>query len=67
MSVLQTHSMTNHHVSFDLSHVGETLKTWLIRYRQRRDLAQLPEHALHDFGQSWSSVASEVNKPFWQA
>lgn len=67
MSVLQTHSMTNHHVSFDLSHVGETLKTWLTRYRQRRELAQLSEHALNDIGQSWSSVADEVNKPFWQA
>ncbi|OQW54059.1 MAG: hypothetical protein A4S14_01045 [Proteobacteria bacterium SG_bin9] len=67
MSVLHTHSMTNHHASFDLSQVGETLKTWLARYRQRRDLAQLSEHDLNDFGQSWSSVADEVSKPFWQA
>lgn len=67
MSVLHTHSMTNHHVSFDLSHVGETLKTWLARYRQRRELAQLSEQALGDIGQSWSSVAYEANKPFWQA
>ncbi len=67
MSLFHSQYMNNNHAFIDLHQVGETLRTWRERYRQRRDLAHLSERDLNDFGQSWSAVADEVNKPFWQA
>ncbi len=67
MSLFHTPYMTNNHAFVDLHQVAETVRTWRERYRQRRDLAQLNERDLHDIGQSWSGIADEVNKPFWQA
>jgi uncharacterized protein YjiS (DUF1127 family) len=43
------------------------LRTWSERARARRELASWGERELHDIGVSWSSVAEEVNKPFWRA
>jgi uncharacterized protein YjiS (DUF1127 family) len=44
-----------------------TLRVWQERIRARRELARWGERELHDIGVSWSSVAEEVNKPFWRA
>jgi uncharacterized protein YjiS (DUF1127 family) len=59
--------MTNHHETGLLRLAGETLQSWRDRRRQRRELAALSERELHDFGMSWSEVAYEIEKPFWQA
>lgn len=67
MSLFHTPHMTNHHAFIDLHQAGETLRAWRERYRQRRELAQWSERELSDIGQNLSSVADEVNKPFWQA
>jgi uncharacterized protein YjiS (DUF1127 family) len=45
----------------------KTLRTWQERAAARRGLARLSERDLHDIGASWSSIAEEVNKPFWKA
>ena len=44
-----------------------TLRTWQERARARRELSRWSERELHDIGVSWSTVAEEVNKPFWRA
>jgi uncharacterized protein YjiS (DUF1127 family) len=44
-----------------------TFRTWQERARARRELARWSERELHDIGVSWSTVAEEVNKPFWRA
>ena len=44
-----------------------TLRTWQERARARRELSRWSERELHDIGVSWSTVAEEVNKPFWKA
>jgi uncharacterized protein YjiS (DUF1127 family) len=44
-----------------------TFRTWQERARARRELARWSERQLHDIGVSWSTVAEEVNKPFWRA
>ncbi|MBI2253109.1 MAG: DUF1127 domain-containing protein [Proteobacteria bacterium] len=36
------------------------------RSRQRRALATLSDHQLHDIGLSRSDVANEAAKPFWR-
>ena len=69
MSLLQLRS-TNHHgfqFSTEVTHVGDTLKLWSDRYRQRRELAQWSERELADIGLNQSAISGEVNKPFWQA
>ena len=43
-----------------------TLRTWQARARDRRALARFSERDLHDIGLSHSSIAEEVNKPFWR-
>ena len=40
---------------------------WQERARQRRQLAALPDHLLHDLGLSRADVARETRKPFWMA
>ncbi|MCP5368677.1 MAG: DUF1127 domain-containing protein [Hyphomicrobiales bacterium] len=40
---------------------------WHERARQRRHLAGLPDHMLHDLGLSRADVARETRKPFWMA
>ncbi|MDH2355202.1 DUF1127 domain-containing protein [Bradyrhizobium sp. SSUT112] len=44
-----------------------TLQIWRERVRQRRELAQRTDHDLHDVGLSWSEIALEIKKSFWQA
>ena len=38
---------------------------WRARVRVRRELAARSERELQDMGTCWSSIASEISKPFW--
>lgn len=69
MSLLQFRSTNHHgfHAAAELAHLGDTLKLWRERYRQRRELAQWSERELADIGLNSASISDEVNKPFWQA
>jgi uncharacterized protein YjiS (DUF1127 family) len=60
-------SVINSHESGFFRNALATLRVWHERSRNRRALAQFSERDLHDIGLSWSSVAEEVNKPFWRA
>jgi uncharacterized protein YjiS (DUF1127 family) len=42
-----------------------TLRTWLIRRRQRRALGDLDDHLLRDIGLTPAEVARERAKRFW--
>ncbi|MBT0964035.1 DUF1127 domain-containing protein [Denitromonas iodatirespirans] len=44
-----------------------TLKTWIKRSRDRRDLREMEEHLLRDVGISRGQANFEGNKPFWRA
>lgn len=41
------------------------LWNWLLVARQRRELAQLDEHALEDIGLTRADVAREIERPVW--
>jgi uncharacterized protein YjiS (DUF1127 family) len=43
------------------------VQIWRARARSRRELAARSERELQDMGTCWSSIADEVNKPFWRA
>jgi uncharacterized protein YjiS (DUF1127 family) len=43
-----------------------TLTIWRERSIQRAELARWSDMALHDIGQSRSSIACEIAKPFWR-
>jgi uncharacterized protein YjiS (DUF1127 family) len=43
------------------------VRIWRSRARVRRELAALSGRELQDMGTCWSSIASEVSKPFWRA
>lgn len=60
-------SVINSHESGFFRNALATLRVWRERARTRRALAQWHERDLHDIGLSWSTVAEEVNKPFWRA
>jgi uncharacterized protein YjiS (DUF1127 family) len=47
--------------------VFDVLATWIERYRQRRDLASLPDYMLKDIGVSRAEAWTEAEKPFWRA
>jgi uncharacterized protein YjiS (DUF1127 family) len=44
-----------------------TVRIWRARTRARRELAALSARELQDMATCWSSIADEVNKPFWRA
>lgn len=44
----------------------QRVKGWVERGRQRRQLAQLDDHALRDIGLTRDDVRIEIEKPFWQ-
>ena len=67
MSTCTHESMTNHHGTGFLALLGETIRTWRERQRQRRELASWNERDLHDVGLSRSDIAFEAEKPFWRA
>jgi uncharacterized protein YjiS (DUF1127 family) len=60
-------NVRNSHESGVFRSALATLRLWQERARARRALARWSERDLHDIGLSWSSVAEEVNKPFWRA
>ena len=43
------------------------LATWLRRARERRELLQLTELELRDFGVGRTDALAEAAKPFWRA
>jgi len=49
-----------------LLRVADTLFEWRERRRQRRHLAMMDNHMLHDIGLSRADVDQEVTKPFWR-
>jgi uncharacterized protein YjiS (DUF1127 family) len=59
--------MTNSHIDGVFSRVLQTLYVWHARSVQRAELARFSELELHDIGLSPSSIASELDKPFWRA
>lgn len=67
MSTCSHESMIDHHGSGIFAQLGETLRVWRERQRQRRELAQWTERDMHDVGLSWSEVVREAEKPFWRA
>lgn len=44
-----------------------TVAAWELRYRTRKQLAQMPRHMLRDIGLSESHAETEAEKPFWRA
>lgn len=60
-------AVINSHESGFFRNALATIRVWQERSRNRRALARWTERDLHDIGLSWSSVADEVNKPFWRA
>ena len=44
-----------------------TVAAWELRYRTRKQLAQMPKHMLRDIGLSESQAEQEAEKPFWRA
>jgi uncharacterized protein YjiS (DUF1127 family) len=67
MSTFTHESMINHHGPGLVTQLAETLHIWRQRYQSRRELAKWSDRELHDIGISWSDVAHEAEKPFWQA
>jgi uncharacterized protein YjiS (DUF1127 family) len=46
--------------------VAATLLAWLETARQRRELLDLTDRELYDFGVSRCDAAGEGGKPFWR-
>ena len=67
MSTFTHESMINHHGQGVLAQLAETVHVWRQRYQSRRELANWSDRDLHDIGISWSDIAHETDKPFWQA
>jgi len=67
MTAIIVSAVINSHESGLLRNALATVKVWRERSRARRELAQWGERELHDIGMSASTVAAEVNKPFWRA
>lgn len=49
-----------------LRRVLQLVRTWRMRVRTRRQLAQLDDHQLNDVGISHSERLEELSKPFWR-
>ena len=67
MTAIIISTVINSHESGFFRNTVATLRVWRERSRARRALAGWNERDLHDIGLSWSTVAEEVNKPFWRA
>jgi uncharacterized protein YjiS (DUF1127 family) len=46
--------------------VGDTLKLWRRRMRERAELARWNDRDMHDAGVSRATVQVEMGKPFWR-
>jgi uncharacterized protein YjiS (DUF1127 family) len=49
------------------AHLAGLLRTWAVRARQRRALAELDDQLLDDIGLTRSEARREAGKPFWSA
>lgn len=67
MTAFTLSTVINSHESGFFRKALATLRLWQERARTRRALTRWSERELHDIGMSWSTVAEEVNKPFWRA
>lgn len=67
MAEIAHHSLINSQVSAVPHRVLATLGLWRRRIRERRQLARLSEHDLHDIGVSRGTLYNELRKPFWRA
>ena len=50
-----------------LVRVAAVLTAWERRARERRTLAEMPEHMLKDLGISRVDARREADKPFWRS
>jgi uncharacterized protein YjiS (DUF1127 family) len=48
------------------ANVGDTLKLWRRRMRERAELAQWQDRDMRDAGVSRATVQLEMAKPFWR-
>jgi uncharacterized protein YjiS (DUF1127 family) len=46
--------------------IGNTLRLWRSRIRERHSFDYADEHELHELGLSRWDVEREIRKPFWQ-
>jgi len=46
--------------------IKKTIRIFYLRFRQRRQLLEMSEHALKDIGVTRSEVIEEASKPFWE-
>jgi uncharacterized protein YjiS (DUF1127 family) len=58
----------NHAVRPSLSKekIVKTVKIWIQRSRQRKQLVRLDKHLLDDIGLTEEQVKNEISKPFWK-
>jgi uncharacterized protein YjiS (DUF1127 family) len=56
--------------SFSLLHalsvISSLIQKWIDVAHQRKQLAELDAHMLHDIGINEEFVRKEINKPFWK-
>ncbi|MDQ8727150.1 DUF1127 domain-containing protein [Bradyrhizobium sp. LHD-71] len=67
MTTYTVPTLINSHESGFFRGALAILRSWSERARARRELSRWSERDLHDIGLSWSTIAEEVNKPFWRA
>ena len=62
-------SMPGFHLpSFSLPHrLGETLRTWQTRSRERQELAKFTLFDLKDIGMTDAERSFQLSKPLWRA
>lgn len=52
--------------SFSKESIIKTVKVWMQRSKQRKQLARLDKHLLDDIGLTEKQVKNEISKPFWK-
>ncbi|HLZ66345.1 MAG TPA: DUF1127 domain-containing protein [Aliidongia sp.] len=55
-----------HSLSDLVTRLFDAIGTWSERSAQRRALAAVSDHVLHDIGISRLDVEGEIDKPFWR-
>lgn len=49
-----------------IGHIADTLRTWRVRDRQRRELRELDDATLKDIGLTRAQANFAADKPFWR-
>ncbi len=49
-----------------IGHIADTLRTWRVRDRQRRELRELDDATLRDIGLTREQANFAADKPFWR-